>query len=50
MPDLKAQGVLAHFRDVALQSGDLEAVLTEASHRVGEALGTGQGAGDRARE
>ncbi|TNC47698.1 PAS domain S-box protein [Rubellimicrobium rubrum] len=37
---LKQQKVLADFGSVALQSEDLDAVLTEACRLVGEALGT----------
>jgi hypothetical protein len=39
---LTRQKVLADFGDFALQSEDLDAVLTEACRLVGEALGTGR--------
>ena len=39
---LKRQKVLANFGDFALQSEDLDEVLTEACRLVGDALGTGR--------
>ncbi len=37
---LRQQTILAKFGELALKSDDLEAILTEACHLVGEALGT----------
>jgi len=37
---LKQQTILAKFGELALQSDDLDEILTEACHLVGQALGT----------
>lgn len=37
---MRQQDVLAKFGELALRSDDLDAILTEACHLVGEALGT----------
>ncbi len=37
---LQQQTILAKFGELALRSDDLDEILTEACHRVGEALGT----------